>query len=60
MSIWQFFGSKFTFSEYISKITASIKTLLPAALPATVQAATFTHGDVSLHIDYFEIFSVCN
>ena len=39
----------------INKITASIKILLPAALPATVQAATITHGDVSLHIDYFEI-----
>ena len=39
----------------INKITASIKTLLPAALPATVQAATITHGDASLHIDYFEI-----
>ena len=39
----------------INKITASIKTLLPAALPVTVQAATITHGDVSLHIDYFEI-----
>ena len=39
----------------INKITASIKTLLPVALPATVQAATITHGDVSLHIDYFEI-----
>ena len=39
----------------INKITASIKTLLSAALPATVQAATITHGDVSLHIDYFEI-----
>ena len=39
----------------INKITASIKSLLPAALPATVQAATITHGDVSLQIDYFEI-----
>ena len=39
----------------INKITASIKTHLPAALPATTQAATITHGDVSLHIDYFEI-----
>ena len=38
----------------INKITASIKTLLPATLLATVQAATITHGDVSLHIDYFE------
>ena len=39
----------------INKITASIKTFLPAALPSTVQAATITHGDVSLHMDYFEI-----
>ena len=39
----------------INKITASIETHLPAALPATVQAATITHGDVSLHINYFEI-----
>ena len=39
----------------INKITASIKTLLPATLPATVQAATITHGDVSVHTDYFEI-----
>ena len=39
----------------INKITASIKTLLPAALPTTVRAATFTHGDVSLNINYFEI-----
>ena len=37
----------------INKITASIKTPLPAALPATVQAATIIHGNVSLHIDYF-------
>ena len=36
-------------------MTPSIKTLLPAALPATVQAATIIHGDVSLHIDYFKI-----
>ena len=39
----------------INKITASIKTLLPAALPTTVRAATITHGDVSLNINYFEI-----
>ena len=39
----------------VNKITASIKTLLPAALPAVAQAATITHGDVELHIDYFEI-----
>ena len=39
----------------VNKITASIKSLLPAALPATAQAATITHGDVELHIDYFDI-----
>ena len=39
----------------VSKITASIKTLLPAALPAVAQAATITHGDVELHIDYSDI-----
>ena len=38
----------------VNKITASIKSLLPAALPATAQAATMTHGDVELHIDYFD------
>ena len=39
----------------VNKITASIKTLLPAALPTTAQAATITHGDVELHVDYFNI-----
>ena len=39
----------------VNKITASIKTLLPAALPAVAQAATITHGDVKLHTDYFDI-----
>ena len=39
----------------VNKITASIKTLLPAALPATAQAATITHGDIELHIDYYDI-----
>ena len=39
----------------VNKITASIKTLLPAALPAVAQEATITHGDVELHTDYFEI-----
>ena len=41
----------------VNKITASIKTLLPAALPAVAQAATITHGDVELHIlnYYFDI-----
>ena len=39
----------------MNKITTTIKSLLPAALPATAQAATITHGDVELHIDYFDI-----
>ena len=39
----------------VNKITASIKTLLPAALPAVTQAATITHGDVKLHIDNSDI-----
>ena len=39
----------------VNKITASIKTLLPAALPAVTQAATITHGDVKLHTDNSDI-----
>ena len=39
----------------VNKITASIKTLLPAALPAVAQVATFTHGDVELHINFSDI-----
>ena len=39
----------------VNKITASIKTLLPAALPAVTQAATITHCDVKLHIDNSDI-----
>ena len=39
----------------VNKITASIKTLLPATLPAVTQAATITHGDVKLHIENFYI-----
>ena len=39
----------------VNKITASIKSRLPAALPATAQAATITHGDVELDIDYYDI-----
>ena len=39
----------------VNKITASIKTLLPAALPAGAQVATITHGDVELHINYSDI-----
>ena len=39
----------------VNKITASIKTLLPAALPAVTQAATITHGDVKIHIDNSDI-----
>ena len=39
----------------INKITASIKTLLPATLPAVTQAATITYDDVELHIGNFDI-----
>ena len=58
MSFWHVFRSKFSFSEIlatVNKITASIKSLLPAALPATTQAATITHGDIELQIDYYDI-----
>ena len=39
----------------VNKITASIKTLLPAALPAVTQAATITHGDVKIHMDNSDV-----
>ena len=39
----------------VNKITASIKTLLPATLPAVAQAATITHDDVKLQIEIFDI-----
>ena len=39
----------------VNKITASIKTILPATLPAVTQAATITHDDVKLHIENFDI-----
>ena len=39
----------------VNKITASIKTPLPATLPAVAQAATITHDDVELHIGNFDI-----
>ena len=39
----------------VNKITASIKTLLPATLPAVTQAATITHDDVKLQIENSDI-----
>ena len=39
----------------VNKIIASIKTLLPATLPAVTQAAAITHDDVELQIDNFDI-----
>ena len=39
----------------MNKITASIKTLLPATLPAVTQGAAITHDDVELQIDNFDI-----
>ena len=54
----KFFGLNSHFQKIlatVNKITASIKSLFPAALPVTAQAATITHGDVELHIDYYDI-----
>ena len=54
----KFLGLNSHFQEIVAtvnKITASIKTLLPAELPAVAQAASITHGDVKLHIDYSDI-----
>ena len=39
-----------------NKITASIKTMLPASLSTATQAATITHDDTELHIDYYDLF----
>ena len=39
----------------VNKKTASIKTLLPATLPAVTQAATITHEDVEFYIGNFDI-----
>ena len=39
----------------VNKITACIKTLLPATLPAVTQAVTITHDDVKLQIENFDI-----
>ena len=58
MSFWQIFRPKFTFQKIlptVNKITASIKTLLTATLPAVTQAAAITHDDVKLQIDNFDI-----
>ena len=54
MSICQILGLNSHFQNIlttINRITASIKTLLPAALPATVQAATITHGVCNSNYD---------
>ena len=40
----------------VNKITASIKTLLPASLPTATQAAIITNDDTELHIDYYDLF----
>ena len=58
MSFWQILDLNSHFQKILAtlnKITASIKTLLPAILPAVTQAATITHDDVELHIDNFDI-----
>ena len=61
MSLWHILGLSSHFQKIlatVNKITASIKSLLPAALTATAQAATITHGDMELHIDYYDILIV--
>ena len=39
----------------MNKITASIKTLLPATLPAVTQAASISNEDVELQINNIDI-----
>ena len=39
----------------MNKITVSITALLPILLPATTQAATITHGDTELHVNYHDL-----
>ena len=39
----------------MNKITNSIKTLLPVFLSATTEAATITHGDAKLHVNYYDL-----
>ena len=57
----QFLGLNSHFQKIlatVNKITASIKTLLPATLPAVTQAAAVTHDDVELQIDNFDIYAI--
>ena len=39
----------------MSKIAANIDTLLLIFLPTTTQAATITHHDAKLHVNYFDL-----
>ena len=58
MSFWQILGLNSHFQKIlatVNKITASIKTLLPATLLAVTQAAVITNDDVELQINNFDI-----
>ena len=39
----------------VNNITTSINILLPILLPSTKQAATITHGDAKLHVNYSDL-----
>ena len=41
----------------VNKITASIKSPLPVALPASAQAAIITDGNAKLYLNYSELFT---
>ena len=40
----------------VNKITVSINISLHILLPATTQAATSTHGEAKLHVNYSDLF----
>ena len=53
----KYFETKFSFSEMLATVNKIIiNTLLPIFLPATTQAATITHGDIELHVNYYDLF----
>ena len=56
------FGNMLGLNSYFQKllttvnnITTSINILLPILLPANTQAATITHGDAKLHVNYSDL-----
>ena len=58
MSFGKYLGLNSHFQKIlatVNKITASIKTLLPATLPAVTQAAVISNEDVELQINNIDI-----